>query len=684
MGRNTPMKIKPDTRRGKGWEDLTDSLYSLRKDIFHMIEKRIGPIFNVFCVGSPLHVKFAMSTLPFCLEHSQIDPDLYEKMKDALTPGPGHMAKPFPGKPEFSVDSSILKSMKEKIRKAAEEGKCDKGLIAKTDHAIDMLNGIVYNKRFLKIPLNLIYVNEAGTTDLVSLFQMIEEGNKPIITKNRNTGENCVIRRPFIPNLKIHGDIWMMLGTGFLKVDTGGFVSLTKLGAEIAALFEIGRSRINTDRKEWEYIFGPLLVVKIFEGLCQAPEVSRITEILYHSSSPVSIYYLMNNYAAEGSIDNLTWPEWVIPAKIEEKGGKFDFKVKKDTFSYLGMSLEMCLDWMLKIKWIREIEMTLSHNDGIKDHKAKVPGYELTDAGKVIYGFVQELPTTLPCFKENALYPGVGYLNYRRFVVLQALTKGCLTPEAIGKYAEGFGVNEREQIIDDVIEDLVRGGLNIETAGEPGKDRNYIPHKVDLMTDAPLGEIRVEKPEHFIEKDLKREEFPMIGRRHLILFDLADRKKIIKYSKQNKVELFRAWFTDMIRSVGVRCEMFGGSLGPDVVVNENGFVAYISVEGAFDDNPDISIDKMTGDLTDKKAVFRKFILPEDRDKKVFYAFLVKNEESFENRRTILKTIGKKTGNEHGCVINLQELLEVFNEAAAKGEEKNIGHIIEQLFNSKRQ
>jgi len=36
------------------------------------------------------------------------------------------------------------------------------------------------------------------------------------------------------------------------------------------------------------------------------------------------------------------------------------------------------------------------------------------------------------------------------------------------------------------------------------------------------------------------------------------------------------------------------------------------------------------------------------------------------------------------VINRQELLEVFNEAAAKGEEKNIGHIIEQLFNSKRQ
>ena len=93
---------------------------------------------------------------------------------------------------------------------------------------------------------------------------------------------------------------------------------------------------------------------------------------------------------------------------------------------------------------------------------------------------------------------------------------------------------------------------------------------------------------------------------------------------------------------------------------------------------------MTGDLLDNNAAFRKFILPEDRDKKVFYAFLVKNEESFENRKTILKTIGKKTGNKHGCVINLQELLEVFNEAAAKGEEKNIGHIIEQLFNSKRQ
>ena len=70
-GRNTPMKIKPDSRQEKGWNDLTDSFYSLRKDIFHMIEKRIGPIFNVFCVGSPLHVKFAMSTLPFCLEHRQ-------------------------------------------------------------------------------------------------------------------------------------------------------------------------------------------------------------------------------------------------------------------------------------------------------------------------------------------------------------------------------------------------------------------------------------------------------------------------------------------------------------------------------------------------------------------------------------------------------------------------------------
>ena len=135
----------------------------------------------------------------------------------------------------------------------------------------------------------------------------------------------------------------------------------------------------------------------------------------------------------------------------------------------------------------------------------------------------------------------------------------------------------------------------------------------------------------------------------------------------------------MIRSVGVRCEMFGGSLGPDVIVNENGFVAYISVEGAFDDNPDISIDKMTGDLLDKKAAFREFILPEDRDKKVFYAFLVKNEESFENRKTILNTIGKKTGNEHGCVINLQELLEVFNEAAARSGHFHIHHLIPHLL-----
>ena len=86
MGRNTPMKTQPDSRQEKGWNDLTDSLYSLRKDIFHMIEKRIGPIFNVFCVGSPLHVKFAMSTLPFCLEHSQIDPDLYKKMPSSVMP----------------------------------------------------------------------------------------------------------------------------------------------------------------------------------------------------------------------------------------------------------------------------------------------------------------------------------------------------------------------------------------------------------------------------------------------------------------------------------------------------------------------------------------------------------------------------------------------------------------------
>ena len=47
----------------------------------------------------------------------------------------------------------------------------------------------VYNKRFLKIPLNLIYVNEASPTKLVSLFQMIEEGNKPII--GSSTGKSC-------------------------------------------------------------------------------------------------------------------------------------------------------------------------------------------------------------------------------------------------------------------------------------------------------------------------------------------------------------------------------------------------------------------------------------------------------------------------------------------------------------
>ena len=32
-GRNTPMKIKPDSGQEKGWTDLTDSLYSLRKDM---------------------------------------------------------------------------------------------------------------------------------------------------------------------------------------------------------------------------------------------------------------------------------------------------------------------------------------------------------------------------------------------------------------------------------------------------------------------------------------------------------------------------------------------------------------------------------------------------------------------------------------------------------------------------
>jgi len=32
-GRNTAMKIKPDSRQEKGWKDLTDSLYSLRKDM---------------------------------------------------------------------------------------------------------------------------------------------------------------------------------------------------------------------------------------------------------------------------------------------------------------------------------------------------------------------------------------------------------------------------------------------------------------------------------------------------------------------------------------------------------------------------------------------------------------------------------------------------------------------------
>ncbi len=677
------MEIKLDSKYEKGALDLYDSLYDLRKSFFHLMEKQVGPIFNIFCVGSPFHVEFSMSTLPYVMEHGQIDSGLYEKMKDALTPGPGHMAKPFPGKTEFLIDRNVIYRMKERIRKASSEGKCSRGLEEKIDHVIELLNGTVYDRRFLKIPLNLIYANESSPTKLVSMFQMIEEGNKPVITHNIRTGEETVIRRPFIPNLSVHGTIWMLLGSGGLKVDTDGYVSLTQLGAEVATLFEIGRTKRSSNRAEWEYIYGPFLIFKCFEDLCRSSEIGRIAEILDRENEPVSIYKIMDSFASEGSIDNLTWPEWAIPAMIEKKGGKLNYKVKQDTFSYLGHGIEMYMEWLIKTRWVEENEITLRHNDGVREHEAHVPGYALTDAGRAAFEIIKVMPKILPCLKENALHPGIGYLNFRRFVVLQAITTGHDTPETIREYAEKLGVSESVQIIDDVVEDLIRCGLYIEREGKIGHGRRYVSHNAGFMSDAPLSEMHTEKPEYLTEKDQYRERFPMFKRKHMILFDLANRKRIIKYSKKNEVGLFRAWLTDMIRNAGVRCEMFGGSEGPDVIVNESGFVAYISVEGVFDENPDISMEKMAGDLNDKESPFRKFINPEDRNGTIYYAFLVKNEDTFEKKRSILKSISRKTGNENGCVISMYEIMEVFNEAAAKGEKKNIGRIIERLFDSKR-
>ena len=246
-----------------------------------------------------------------------------------------------------------------------------------------------------------------------------------------------------------------------------------------------------------------------------------------------------------------------------------------------------------------------------------------------------------------------------------------------------MGVFEEETIIEDVIDDLVRIGFNIKRKDSKRGEIFRVPSEMNVSYTSNLKDMRVEKPEFFKQKDADRLRFPMIGRRHLLLCDLADRKKIITRSRKNQVELFRAWFADMLKSAGINCETFGENEGPDVVVDNKGYVVYVSVEGAFDDDPELGIEKMVSELKDPGLEFRSFLSPGSRRLKPYYAYLVRNEETFQAKDEMLKEIAEATGNDRGLVLDFREMLSIFNEFAASVERGSLTDIMAVLFPGKK-
>ncbi len=667
----------------KGTQNLLESIVALSGDSLAMVSHQISAMLGAFCFGSQQYIEYTKITLPYVFEHKQISPELYGEIMDALTPSPDHIAQINGGAGEFHINDGVFVYLRKRAKKAAENGECSPGITKKFKWIKDMLSEVTFSRRYLKLPVNLVFNNESGTDRIVSMFQPVERSNKPITITDPITQKVEVIRKPFIDNTEIRKTLWRLLSIGILDVDTDGNMFLTKLGAEIASLFVIGMGKNDLKAEEWVYIYSPFLVSKLFEAHFRCLQIRRILSILNELGDSGTIFDILERYGAEGDIENPVWPSWSIPEILSRNKGRLDRKAKDQLYSHNAWDIQGFLDTCVHFGWVTEENAVISHSNGVKEFRGELPRYTLTPAGMLALDLSDRVPKTLVCLEQNIKYPFSGYLIYRRIVVLHAIINGHDSRGEICAFASDLGVEEEEAIIDDVVDDLIRIGFNIQKISSDRGEIYQVPCEMNVSYTSSLKDMRVEKPEFFKRKDADRLKFPMIDRIHLMLCDLADRKKIMTHSRRNQIGLFRVLFADMLKSVDVNCETFGEDDGPDVVVDDKGYVIYVSVEGAFDDDPELGIEKMVKELNSKDAEFRGFISRKSRRLKPYYAYLVRNEETFQAKDEMLQEIEKATGNGRGKVFDFREMLAIFNECTSSVEKGSLTEVMVELFQDKK-
>ncbi len=660
--------------KAKGIQELLDSLPALGKEVPGFTEGIMGDILSMFSAGTEQFEDFTVRKLPYALKFRQITEEQYAEMKDALSKTPGNMAPDQKEKDDFFISGIVFEYLK---NRAEAEG------IFKDPDATDLVSvkkkllKTISGRSFLKYPAELIFARPSETGEILSMFQLLKGSRKPITVTDPGTLKVDVIRKPYVDYPEVRTILRRMLDVGMLKINEG-YVFLTKLGMEIQVLSGLNPNKGGADETEWEYIYAPLLVSKIFEAYFKNLQMRRVLSILSEKDGQ-TIFEIMLDYGPPGTIFNITWPVWAVPGILDKYGEKLDHRAKTALFSEAAWDVQRFLETFLHFGWVREKDEKREHSNGVKKYSCTLPCYYLTDAGRVVKDPGEIVPEAEVLIHRDLSYISTVYPGYRAGLVLRAVTEGEDTLGKIRKYLKKNGIDEEDVLILDAIGDLKRIGYDIRESEKRGVKRYSIPYEVNVISGNGSKYPSGSKPDFYVRKDEDRILYSMIDREHLILCDLAHRKELIKNARRNPEALFRVWFADMLKSAGVRCEPFGGEDGPDIVVDNAGFLVYVSIEGAFDGNPKLNADRMIRFITDKSLGFRAFLSPGSKDSKPYYVYIVREEDSFENREEVLDTIAGATGNGRGAVYGFREMLKIFNEYVTKVENGEMGKVMDRLF-----
>ena len=667
----------------RGINSLLDSLLRLGRDILGMSKGTMGRIMGVFCPSSPQYTLFLETKLPYALQYSQIDKALHDRIREAISVKKENLAPAFSKDEEFYINSAIFNHLRKNAEASVKKGECSESLLSKFDWVRNMLTEVTFERKYLKFPMDLTCCQDTQSNGVVSMFQLTKSSRKPITVSDPDTGKVHVIRKPYVDNAEIQNVLRRMLSVGMLRVEDD-FIFPTKLGAEIISLYSISSLRRDLESdEEWNYIYAPLLVAKVFESHLKNLQMRRVLSILKRRERQ-TIFDILTLYGPEGAIQNITWPVWSIPGILSRYGNKLDYRAKSYLYSPPAWEVQSFLETFIFFGWITEESVEKTHDNGAETYTCTLPCYTLTDAGRVAEDIGGIVPEALILMEKDLTYLPSVYPGFRAGLVLEAILSGCTNPPMIKKFLNDLGMKEEDLIIRDSVVDLIRIGYDIRTDLEEDKEAYQLPYRVNVINGIPIKSFSAAKPPFYARKDADRLAFTGIDRRHLILCDLSDRKKLIKNARHNPVELFSVWFADMLKSIGVNCEPFGGSAGPDVVVDHSGYVVFVSVEGAFDERPKINEDKMIRDLTDRSLPFRAFIKEEDRDKEPYYMFVTGDDRDPVASEDTIEKITSATKNSRGAVYGLHELLKIFNEFSCGDELFNdMDGVMKRLFGGQK-